>query len=358
MNQKLLLLSALMLLFLPACSRVPTPRDPKIEVWKYAPYKKSPDKDIKKQWALKTIEAQKAWKLHEGSSQIVVAVVGTGVDYNHPDLKRNIWMNPGEGDRKKRENKKDDDGNGYIDDVIGWDFVDWDNKPYDRHGMDTHAAGIIAAVKDNGIGIAGVAPKASIMVLRYINNSGYGYIFDAVDALEYAILHGARVIYFNWSYGFARDYYRVLAKVFKKASKKGILIVTGAGNQSANVDLQKIYPASFNLDNLMVVGASTEKDSLAGMSNFGRMNVHIVAPGEEIYSTLPGGQYGYFSGTATAAAHVAGAVALCLSYRASNMPIPKVKESLLGEDRVDYIPALDPYILSGGRLNLRKAIRD
>ncbi|RME85067.1 MAG: hypothetical protein D6785_04865, partial [Planctomycetota bacterium] len=339
---KKMILTFLPFLSLLSCSRVPTPRDPKINIWKEGITQKKDDPKLKKQWALEKIQALKAWKLHQGSSQIVVAIVGTGADYNHPDLRRNIWVNPGEGTRKKRENKKDDDNNGFVDDVIGWDFVDWDNKPYDRHGMDTHSAGIIGAVKDNGIGIAGIAPRSSLMILRYINNYGSGYIFDAVDALNYAIDNGAHVIYFNWSYGFADKYPQVLSKVFKKASKKGILIVVGAGNQSANVDLKKIYPASFSHDNLLVVGASTKEDKIAGMSNFGRINVDIVAPGEEIYSTLPGGEYGYFSGTATAAAHVAGAAALVLSYKASNLTIEKLKELLLGENRVDYFKDMEP----------------
>ncbi|RME04840.1 MAG: hypothetical protein D6805_01655 [Planctomycetota bacterium] len=348
---------AFMVFGLVACRRTPGPRDPKIQVWKEVPYKKAKDPKLAQQWSLKKIQADKAWKLHQGSSQIVVALIGTGVDYNHPDLMRNIWLNPGEADRKKRENGKDDDGNGYVDDVIGWDFVDGDNTPYDRHGVDTHAAGIISAVKDNGIGVAGIAPRTSLMVLRYINDRGYGYLWDAIEAIRYAIRNGARIIYFNWSYGFAkREYAKYLGQAFREAEKKGILIITGAGNQSNNVDGKAIYPPSFHHENLIVVGASTKEDRLAGMSNFGRRNVDIVAPGVDVFSTLPGGKYGRFSGTATAAAHVVGAAALTLSYRASNMPVSKVKEFLLGQKRVDYIPELDAYILSGGRLNVYKAL--
>ncbi len=215
-----------------------------------------------------------AWNITRGDRQVVVAVVDTGCDLNHPDLAANIWTNPGE----IPDNGVDDDGNGYIDDVHGWDFSDNDNIPQDATGHGTHVAGIIAAGGDNSRGVAGVAWQAGIMPLRFMNALEIGTTADAIQAIYYALDQGARIINCSWG---TTGYSAALKSVIDNANA---LFVCAAGNSGIDIDDAAFYPASFPSANIISVGASDQMDQLAWFSNYGTVGVDVVAPGIRIYS--------------------------------------------------------------------------
>jgi len=249
------------------------------------------------------IGAPTAWNTSTGTGRTVVAVIDTGVDYTHPDLAANMWRNPGE----IPGNGIDDDGNGYRDDFYGYDFANNDPNPMDDNGHGTHVAGTIGAVGDNGIGVAGVDWHAKIMALKFLDSSGSGYLSDAVRALNYAVANGARVV--NNSYG-GGGYDAAMATAISNARAHGVILVAAAGNDGTNNDTSPVYPANYAGDNLISVAATDRNDRLATFSNYGHSTVDIAAPGVSIYSTLPGGRYGTYSGTSMATPHVTGALAL------------------------------------------------
>ncbi len=224
------------------------------------------------------IKAVPAWEKAGDNGRVVVAVVDSGVDLAHPDLVANLWTNPGE----IPGNGLDDDGNGKVDDVHGWDFVDGDNQPQDATGHGTHVAGIIAAESDNGQGIAGVASNVRIMALRFIDGYDLGATSDAIAAIEYALANGARVINCSWGGPY---YSRALHDTMARADA---LFVCAAGNGSANIDVQPFYPAGFGGENLLAVAATTAQDTLAWFSNRGAQTVDLAAPGFNIFSARPG----------------------------------------------------------------------
>jgi subtilisin family serine protease len=234
--------------------------------------------------------AHRVWTRETGSRSVVVAVIDTGIDWHHPDLAGNIWINPGE----IPDNGLDDDGNGFVDDVRGWDFVHNDNDPTDANGHGSHVAGIVAARGNNGVGIAGVAWEVSLMPLRALGSNGRGYLSDILSAIEYAIDNGATVI--NASYG-RGTYSRAEFEALALAQEAGILLVAAAGNGAVNADIAPSYPAAYRealdsgdqrtLWNIISVAATTHKDQLAHFSNYGAESVHVAAPGWAIYSTLP-----------------------------------------------------------------------
>jgi subtilisin family serine protease len=226
------------------------------------------------------IDAPEAWDITTGSSSVVVAVIDTGVDYNHPDLTSNIWTNPGE----IPDNGIDDDGNGKIDDVNGWDFVNDDNDPIDGAEHGTHVAGTIAAEGNNSIGIAGVSWTAKIMPLRFLDGFGDGKVSDSIAAIDYAIANGAHII--NASYGW-NTFSQFEREAISRARDAGILFVVAAGNESENNDLVPSYPASHELDNIIAVAATDQNDNLTDFSNYGATSVDVAAPGENIYSAYP-----------------------------------------------------------------------
>lgn len=266
------------------------------------------------QWALDSINVEGAWgdAWEQSGEGAVVAVIDTGVDYNHPDLVDNIWTNEDE----IPNNKIDDDGNGYIDDVRGYDFVadgvncaknedcsGRDAKPNDYHGHGTHASGIIAASRENNIGVTGVAPQAKIMPLRAAfatSKSAFLKSSDVYDAIAYAIDNGADVV----SMSFAGENLGVLSSIISRADQAGVVMVAAAGNHDSSTPL---YPAA--LPEVISVGAIDHHGDKASFSNYGDW-IDIAAPGVQIYSTLPGSQYGVKSGTSMAAPLVAGVAAL------------------------------------------------
>lgn len=222
------------------------------------------------------IDADRAWNLETGSADVVVAVVDSGVDVTHPDLAANIWTHPDE-----TSNGVDDDGNGYIDDIHGWDFVENDNQPIDSHGHGTHVAGIIGAVGNNGIGSTGVCWRVSIMPLRFITAADYGTTADAIQAIEYADDNGADVINLSWG---GSDYSQALKDAIDAAD---VLVVCAVGNEGGNLDDAPLYPASYDSANILSVAASDADDHPAWFTNYSDSLADVAAPGTTIYSTVP-----------------------------------------------------------------------
>ena len=275
------------------------------------------DPALSEAWGLSMTEAQKAWKVSQGSKEIIVAVIDTGIDVRHPDLTNNLWVNPGETGidafgNDKATNGIDDDGNGFIDDVHGWNFVHHSNSLKDTHGHGTHIAGIIGAEGGNGIGISGVAPKVSIMTLKYYDpdSRSSDNLKNTVKAIDYAVAMNADII--NYSGGGLAPAPEERAAI-ERAMKKGILFVAAAGNERSNSDVQKYYPADYGLSNIVSVTAIDKMKHVLPSSNWGTSTVHIAAPGNNILSTLPNGQYGHMTGTSQATAFVSGVAALLMA---------------------------------------------
>ena len=271
------------------------------------------------------IDAPAAWDIRTDASAAPVGVIDTGVQYTHPDLSANMWINTAE----VSGNGVDDDGNGYVDDRRGWDFVNNDNDPADDNGHGTHVAGTIGARGNNGIGVAGVAWVARLMPLKAFNAAGQAFTSDIVEALAYAADMGARVT--NNSYS-TPEFSRTMYDAFVASGSAGVLAIAAAGNVSQNSDELPRYPSAFRLASLISVAATTHDDALAGFSNFGIHNVHVAAPGDSILSTVPGSGYGSNSGTSMATPHVAGVAALL---RAANpaWTATQVRDRILGTTR-------------------------
>ena len=228
------------------------------------------------------IDAPEAWDIATGSSDVIIAVMDSGVAYNHQDLIGNIWSNTDE-----TLNGIDDDGNGKIDDVRGWDFVDGDNNPMDSNDHGTHAAGTIAAKGNNATGITGVCWTAKIMPLRFMNAFGSGSVTDAILAIDYAKKNGARII--NASYG-STTYSQSEKDAISNAGSAGILFVAAAGNDGTDNDTTHNYPSDYDLTNIISVAATDQYDNLWLFSNYGAVSVDVGAPGKNIYSTQPARQ--------------------------------------------------------------------
>ena len=308
------------------------------------------------------IDAPEAWDIQTGTD-VVVAVIDTGLDYNHEDIVGNVWSNPGE----IPNNGIDDDNNGFIDDDKGWDFANNDNDPFDDNRHGTHVSGTIAAVGNNAIGVAGVNWSARIMPLKFLDANGAGTTADAISAIQYATMMGARISNNSWGGG---AFSQALYDAIQAAGAAGQLFVAAAGNDGVNTDVTPSYPASYDLPNIVSVAATDDNDLLATFSNFGAVTVDLGAPGVDILSTVPptttggfppgrgggGGTtvlYDTLSGTSMASPHVAGAAALLLAEDPS-LDVTSLKNALLAA--VDPIPALAGITVSGGRLNVFNAV--
>lgn len=299
------------------------------------------------------IDAPEAWDINSGTSDTVIGIIDTGVDYNHEDLSQNIWLNPGE----TPSNGIDDDGNGYIDDIHGIDIYNSEGDPYDDNGHGTHVAGTIGAVANNGVGVVGVDWNSRIMALKIFNADGQGAVSGAIEALEYAIamksIHGINIKIINASWATA-TYSQSLHDAIEKAAGCGILFIAAAGNGYWNDnDTNPYYPASYDLENIISVGATNRQDELTGFSNLGVRSVDLAAPGHEILSTTPANTYTFKSGTSMATPHVAGAAALIWSQYPTYAP-REVKQLIM--NTVDPLPSLSERIVTGGRLNIYKAL--
>lgn len=280
----------------------------------------------------------KASDLHEmgikGDSSIIVAVIDTGVDLDHPELKSNIWCNS----KEIPNNGKDDDGNGLVDDVNGYDFHNNDNDPNDDHNHGTHVAGIIAGKS------VGMAPNVSILPLKFLGSNGSGTLADALKAIDYATQMGVHVMNNSWGGG---GFSQAMYDSIKAAAESGIEFVAAAGNDGKNNDRRQSYPAGYDLPNVISVAALTESGNLAYFSNYGEKTVHVAAPGYKIYSAIRDGGYGTYSGTSMAAPHVSGLVALALSLdqtlgrsmkqlvMASSMDSEKLLDKIKADGKVD-----------------------
>lgn len=227
-------------------------------------------------WGLDKIKAPDAWEFTTGSDEVIIAVIDTGVYWSHPDLADNIWINPNE-----ILDGTDTDGNGFVDDIWGWDFYQGDNNPMDEHGHGTHVAGTIAAVGNNDAGITGVMWNAKIMPLRFLGRDGSGTTDHAIAAIGYANNNGAHIINNSWGGG---DYSQALKDAICASSA---VVVCAAGNQGDNNDNTPAYPASYNCPNIISVAATNRDDNLAWFSNYGATSVDVAAPGIDIYSSVP-----------------------------------------------------------------------
>ncbi|WP_368292719.1 kelch repeat-containing protein [Dehalobacter sp. TBBPA1] len=290
----------------------------------------------------------KAWSQSQGDG-VTVAVIDTGIDITHSDLKHNIWANT----KEVAGNSTDDDNNGYIDDIHGWNFVDNTNSVYssaeapdDWHG--THMAGIIAAEMGNKLGIAGVAPKVKIMPLQVFKN-GTAYTSDIINAIDYVKNNGAQIV--NCSWGTTSD-----NTALKEAiENSGLLFVCAAGNSNQNIDSSPVYPAAYNLDNVISVASLNQSGNLSHFSNYGNSSVDVAAPGENIYSTLSGNTYGQSSGTSQAAAFVTGEAALILS-KYPNTNNSDIKQRIISS--CDQLSSLTGKVASGGIIDCAAALAD
>jgi len=314
------------------------------------------------------LHMEDAWNAIQGQSlaPVVVAVIDTGVDYTHPDLAPVMWTNPNE----IPDNHIDDDHDGIIDDVHGANFVRNNGDPMDDFFHGTHVAGTIAAVIDNGIGIAGIAPNVQIMAVKFLDDTGSGVESDAIRALNYAWARGAQISNNSWGgLPFSTQFQAALTNAAKPApnvpDSKGMIFVAAAGNNGANNDAQGFYPASYTNSNVVSVAATDAGDALAYFSNYGKKAVDIGAPGVNIFSTLPTNgtpamqdeglipYYGVLSGTSMASPHVAGVLALVWGMH-PDWSMQEVINDVL--NTADPVPALATLIKTGGRLDAATAL--
>ena len=300
------------------------------------------------QWALAEIRVPEAWTRTIGSNAIVVAVMDSGVEYTHVDLVNNIWTRPA-----TMAPYRDQDL-GTVDDVHGYNAVANDGDPIDDNGHGTFCAGIIGAECGNNAGVCGVNRQTQIMPLKFMNAGGFGYVADAIEAINYAIERkraGVNLRVINASWGLSQPS-RALEDVIRKAYEAEILFVAASGSTSSNNDTSQRYPAGYGLGNIISVAATDRSDVLAQFSNYGAKSVHLAAPGKDILTTALGNDYGQQSGTAMAAAYVSGVAALALSVQ-PGLSVDELRSLLLKS--VDTLPGLRGKVSTGGRINAAKA---
>ena len=354
------------------------------------------DEDASKQWGMSKINVGGAWASagSRGDGSAVVAVIDTGIDFNHPDLRDNIWSNENESGVQATD-RIDNDSNDYVDDVRGWDFVDDDNDPSDGNSHGTRVAGIIAAVADNkpsgqtmGIGISGVAPGVEILPLRVFDDTGLAELSDVTRSLYYCVWlrdKGVNIVAVNNSYSYRvlpgayagsgltettidrliADEQTIFQQAVAAVTGAGMVFVASAGNAGRNIDdpgegvqyPAAIIPKPASIDAVMAVAASTATtiggEARLPSSNWGQTNVDLYAPGGAIWSLLPGGGYGASSGSSMAAAFVTGTVALV---RSTNPHLSAAQAKSVVLNSVDADPSFAGFVVTGGRLNAAKAI--
>jgi Mg-chelatase subunit ChlD len=294
------------------------------------------------------IDAVAAWDKIQGSSDTLVAVIDTGVDYNHVDLADNMWINEGE----IPNNGIDDDNNGYIDDYYGYDFANDDSDPMDVYEHGTHCAGTIGAVGNNGIGVAGVNWRVKLMALKAGTDNGWLFVSDEIAAIEYALKMGAKISNNSYGgYGFVQSEYDAV----KAAGEQGHLFIAAAGNNGIDIDnyIWPFTPAGYDLDNIISVGATDNTDTMPYWSNYGEQAVDLCAPGENILSTTPNDTYQNYSGTSMSTPHVVGVAALLKALNPASR-YSEIKQAIL--NGVDQIAGLEGKCLTGGRLNAQRAL--
>lgn len=275
----------------------------------------------------------------------VVAIIDSGIDVNHEALKNYLWKNPGE----IAANNIDDDNNGYIDDINGWNFENNSNVIQDGFGHGTHVAGIVASYG-----------AVSIMVLKFQNDSGLGYTGDAIKSIDYVVMmkkdFGVDIVAINNSWGGTTGYSSSLDSAITRAGEQNIVFVAAAGNSGSDNDIVPRYPSSYAQSNIIAVAAASyDNNSLAGFSNYGKISVDVAAKGTAVYSTLPGNKYGYMSGTSMAAPQVTGTIAaLCKKY--GPIGIEDIKSRIFSN--VNVSGGLVDKVSSGGSLNVNRSLGD
>lgn len=292
--------------------------------------------------------AELAWDVLDGATNVVVAIVDSGIRYTHEDLAANVWVNPGE----VADNGIDDDHNGVIDDLHGFNAYQGNGDPWDDIGHGTHVAGIIGAVGDNKKGTVGVARHVRLMGCRFMDPFGEGATSDAVRCIDYARRNGAQVINASWGGG---GFSLALRNAIRRARDAGIIFVAAAGNDAMDLDTDPFYPASFAEANVVTVAATTRDDMLAEYSNTGAKSVLLAAPGSDIYSTwhMSDRSYAYETGTSMATPFVSGVLALTKALfpnETYRQIIARVTAA------IDPLSSLDGYCATGGRVSLRKAL--
>jgi len=320
------------------------------------------DPRLSRQWTFKNseeggISVTRAYQTRRSQprEEIIVAVVDTGVDYNHEDLKDVMWTNPGE----IAGNGIDDDGNGYIDDIHGINTLVRDSNGdatvdmRDTHSHGTHVSGSIGATQNNGKGVAGVAGTVKIMGIRTVPNSSDELDVDVIEAFLYAAKMGAKVI--NCSFGKDRNEggMAVSETIEHIRDEYGVLVVAAAGNSSRNIDRRPTYPASFPNDNLLVVASTSSSGRLSYFSNYGTTGVDVAAPGSGILSTTPNNRYSSMSGTSMASPNTAGVAAEVFSHFPDLTPV-QLRQVLM--DSATKSSRYSGKVASGGRVDLEKAL--
>ena len=298
------------------------------------------------------MSSTEAWDITTGSDSVIVAVIDTGIDYNHVDLAANMWRNP----REISGNGRDDDKNGYIDDVYGINAITNSGNPLDDNGHGTHVAGIIGAVGNNARGVVGVNWKVKMVGAKFLSKEGSGSTSDAIKAVAYVTAlkrAGHNVVASNNSWG-GSSYSQALGDAISDAAKAGVLFVASAGNSSRNTDTNPSYPGSFQVPNVISVASIDSYGFLSYFSNFGIKSVHIGAPGSNIYSTVRLNGFGTKSGTSMAAPQVAGVAALVQS-ACSTLSMSEIKTTILSSGV--KTTSLSKYTSTGAMVNAAKAVK-
>jgi thermitase len=329
---------------------VKTPNDP--ELGKLWGLKNVGQEDSEKKIGIVGIDiaAEKAWDIETGSDKVVVAVIDTGIDYTHPDLIDNVWTNEAEANGQAGV---DDDGNGYIDDVHGMNFVESETPtadPMDDHGHGSHVSGTIGGRGDDKKGVVGVNWNVKIMGIKFLSADGGGTLEGAVKAIEYANKMKVKILSNSWGGG---GFSQALKDAIDESNKQGALFVAAAGNESNDNDASPAYPASYEVPNVIAVAAIDNRGSLASFSSFGKKSVHLAAPGVNVYSSLNNSTYDSWSGTSMATPHVSGVAALLLAHE-PNMSGIELKERLISTTR--SLASLKGKTKSGGMLNAYNAL--
>ena len=295
-------------------------------------------------YGMDQVRAPQAWDEHVGDQEFVIAIIDTGIDYNHPDLQANIWTNPGE----IPGNGQDDDGNGYVDDVHGYDFYDYNGDPMDSNGHGTHCGGTVGGVGNNSIGVAGVNWQCRLVGAQFLGPSGSGSLDGAIDAVEYCAVNQFKVSNNSWGGG---GFSQAMFDVVQAAGDDfGHVFVAAAGNGGY---YGASYPGAMTCTNLICVAATDINENMASFSQYHDVEVDLGAPGVDVLSTTPGNNYSYYSGTSMATPHVAGGVGLIYSVLGEASAV-EVKDIILSTVRP--ISSMQGNTVTGGVLNVADAL--